>query len=345
MSKRIPIFVVIFLMLWAAQGYATAPTVRHVAQLPPGISQEDFIGVNETEHYKALHLREGESAQEFFFDDLMGLDAERVEGGYRFNNNILDIRDTALDNQLLAWADRVGARSYLIDDGAGGLLVFRNAFRSNKPGDPVIGASAFYTNDDTNLCGYVAVAYLYNGLTGDVTLSPMEAILTQTTLPAGRGLTTFFPALPPLSLHLGGITPRDLSIVASEVLRGTQYTTQRIPGAISDVEIESFLQTNLGAGLPVIAFVNIIYEGTSDGFRADASGVLDPNGTYGHFVVVTGFSEQDGTTYYRIRNPYDNQVEYYTADDFLASVFRTDDAEFGASLILVRPAEVSNEGV
>lgn len=335
MLLRIAIsFIVSCVVLFVGHTALTAPAERHLSQLPSGFSEKSFAGVDNLDDYAALHLREGESAQEFFFDDLMGLEPERVEEGYRFRNEILDLKNTVLDEELINWADMIGARSYLIDDGSGGLFIFRNSFHSSKPGDPQIGSSAFYTLDDTNLCGYIAVSYLHNGLTGGVTLSPMEIILAQTILPAGRGLTTFFPALPPLALHLGGITPRDLSIVANVVLKGTGYATERVTGSLSDTELEDHIQANLDQGLPLIAFVNIVYEGSSNGFRADVSGTLSPEGTYGHFVVVTGFAENDaGETFYRIRNPYDNRLEYYSAEDFLSSVVRSDDLEYGGSLI------------
>lgn len=321
-------------ILWISSTTMTAPAERHVSQRPPSLADADFIGLENVDDYAALHLREGESAQEFFFDDLMGIEAERVDGGYRFSNKVLDVSNTVLETELLTWADEFGAQPYLIDDGNGGLLVFRNSFHSNQPGDPQINSSAFYTLDDTNLCGYIAVSYLYNGLTGTLELSPLEVILAQATLPAGRGLTTFFPALPPLALHLGGITPHDLSIVANTVLQGTGYTTERIAGLLSDVEIETFVQDHLNLGLPLIAFVNIIYEGSSNGFRSDISGTLAADGTYGHFVVVTGFAKEGDITYYRIRNPYDNRMEYYTAEAFIASIVRSDDMEYGGSLIL-----------
>lgn len=330
---------IFILMMSSATVRTTSSKGWSAANLPPELADDDFIGVSNTESYAAMHLRESESAQEFFFDDLMGLEAQRTDSGYQFRNTVLDIKDTVVDQQLIDWANRVGAKSYLVDDGDNGLLVFRNAFQSSRPGDPVIGASAFYTSDDTNLCGYIAVSYLYNGLTGNVTLSPMEVILAQTTLPAGRGLTTFFPALPPLSLHLGGITPRDLSTVANLVLAGTGYTSRRVVGQLSDAQITTAVQETLTAGLPLIAFVSIIYEGRSDGYRSDANGTLTPSSSYGHFVVVTGYAENSGSVTYRIRNPYDNRVEYYAESDFLASVIRSADTEYGGSLILVERVE------
>jgi uncharacterized protein YukE len=220
-------------------------------------------------------------------------------------------------------------------DGLGGSIVRINhpdAFVEQSPGvwvlKPGLDAATLQSitltvAHDGNICGPAVIAAAANwmfGLTGDERITPGAAlmdligiwqdpnspILNDVTLEGITGTVGRDPSEPTFMF--------DLSALASSYgmqLELMPNFANQSAGAVYDAMLTELDQGNLIIGVVNIDDAGLVYPNP------------DPDGEFtNHWVVVDSVrTDENGQRWVRMYNPYNNQVEYYTLEDFQRSFY------------------------